>query len=498
MKRGILLVRADATVMSGTGHVMRCLALAQTWQRAGGEVIFAMAQSTVAIRERLQSEQIQIISIDADPASAGDTEQVIRVAQVHNAEWLVVDGYHFDARYVAELQKVGPVLLVDDNGEAEFYSSALVLNQNLHAEAGMYAKKALLTRLLLGPRYALLRTEFMAYQNWMRKVPDRGTRVLLTMGGSDPKDLTPSILSALCNLAVEDLHIRVIVGGSAGNRSAVAEIEDKFPERVELMSNVMNMAGLMAWADIAVAGAGTTCWEMCLMGLPAILVVVADNQEFIAEHLAKAGAAVAAGEAASLDCMYLSQIAARLLEDGPRRAQMSQSARQLVDGLGCERVRAALLDRELNLRPAREDDCQLLFEWAGDPVARAASFHSQSISWADHVNWFSERLRDVDSVIYIGENAAGKPVGLVRFNIGGDGAVLSVNVAPEFRSQGWGRELIAFSIHSLVRAGRVRRIDAFVKPDNYASVRLFEASGFRRAGMEKVADQDALFFKWNA
>jgi ribosomal protein S18 acetylase RimI-like enzyme len=234
------------------------------------------------------------------------------------------------------------------------------------------------------------------------------------------------------------------------------------------------------------------------MGLPAILVVVADNQEFIAEHLAKAGAAVAAGEAASLDCMYLSQIAARLLEDGPRRTQMSQSATQLVDGLGCERVRAALLDRELNLRPAREDDCQLLFEWAGDPVARAASFHSQSISWADHVNWFSERLRDVDSVIYIGENAAGKPVGLVRFNIGGDGAVLSVNVAPEFRSQGWGRELIAFSIHSLVRAGRVRRIDAFVKPDNYASVRLFEASGFRRAGMEKVADQDALLFKWNA
>src|SRR5580698_6241163 len=116
MKRGILLVRADATVTSGTGHAMRCLALAQAWQDSGGDVIFAMAQSTAAIRARLQSEQIKIVAIDAEPGSAFDIQQTVAMALFHNAEWLVVDGYHFNAYYVSELQKVRPVLLLDDNG----------------------------------------------------------------------------------------------------------------------------------------------------------------------------------------------------------------------------------------------------------------------------------------------------------------------------------------------------------------------------------------------
>jgi UDP-2,4-diacetamido-2,4,6-trideoxy-beta-L-altropyranose hydrolase len=498
MKRGILLVRADATITSGTGHVMRCLALAQAWQHAGGDVIFAMAQSTPALGGRLRSEQVQIVAIKAVPGSPEDLLQTIDAAVFHDAEWLVVDGYHFNAHYVSQLQNIRPLLALDDNGEIESYSSELVLNQNVHARAEMYAKRAPRTRLLLGPRYTLLRNEFTAYRNWARKVPERGTRVLVTMGGSDPKDLTPRILAALVDLSINDLQIRAVVGGSAENRSGVAETVERLPGRVEVMSNVENMAELMAWADLAIAGAGTTCWEMCLLGLPAILVVVAENQRFIAEHLATIGAAVNAGPAESLDGLSLAQIAAELLENRDRRVKMSQSSRQLVDGLGSERVRAALLDRELRLRWVRESDRRLLFEWADDPATRAASFHSAAISWEHHARWFAERLQDPQSVIYIGENTADEAVGMVRFQIKGESAVLSVNVAPEFRGQGWGRELIAFSINSLVRERSVRRVDAFVKPDNRSSVRLFEASGFRRAATEQVADQDALLFTWES
>lgn len=497
MKRGILLVRADAAVTSGTGHVMRCLALAQAWQHAGGDVIFAMAQSTVAIQERLRSEPVKVVAIHGVPGSAEDMQQTIDAALFHKAEWLVVDGYHFDAHYVSELQNVLSLLVIDDNGELESYSSELVLNQNVHARAEMYAKRAPRTRLLLGPRYALLRNEFTAYRNWARKVPERGTRILLTMGGSDPQGLTPRILSALADLSIDNLQIRVVVGGSAENRSGVAEKAGRFPGRVEVMSNVANMAESMVWADLAIAGAGTTCWEMCLLGVPAILVVVAENQRFIAEHLARIGAAINAGPAESLDCSFLAQITAELLGSDDRRLEMSQSAMQLVDGLGSDRVRAALLDRELSLRLVRESDCRLLFAWADDPVARAASFHSAAISWENHSRWFAERLQDPQSVIYIGENAADEPVGLVRFQIKGESALLSVNVAPEFRGQGWGKELIAFCTRALVRAYSVRRVNAFVKPDNQASVRLFEASGFRRAGKERVADEDALLFTWD-
>lgn len=496
MKRGILLVRADATVTSGTGHVMRCLALAQAWQHAGGDVTFAMAQSTPAIQERLRSERMKIVALQSAPGSAEDISQTINAALFHNAEWLVVDGYHFNAHFLSELQKVRRLLVLDDNAEIEFYSAELVLNQNVYARAEMYLKRAPCTRLLLGPSYTLLRKEFTTYRDWVRKVRVLGTRVLLTMGGSDPKDLTPRILSALAGLSIDDLQIRVVIGGSAENRSGVTKAAERFPGRVKVMSNVPNMAELMAWADVAIAGAGTTCWEMCLLGVPAVLVVVAGNQRSIAEHMARIGAAVNAGPAESLDCSALAQITAELLENGERRLKMSQSARQLVDGLGSERVRAALLDRELSLRLVRESDCRLLFAWAVDPVARAASFHPAPVSWEDHTRWLAERLQDPQSVIYVGENAVNEAVGVVRFQIKGESAMLSVNVAPEFRGQGWGRELISFSTHSLVRARSVRRVDAFVKPDNQASVRLFEASGFLQAGIERVADQDALLFTW--
>ena len=496
MKRGLLLVRADASVAAGTGHVMRCLALAQAWRRAGGDAIFAMAQSTPAIQERLRSEPVEVVIIQGIPGSADDLRQTIDAALFDGAEWLVLDGYHFGAHYVSQLQNVRPLLLIDDNGELESYSSELLLNQNVHARAEMYSKRAPRTRLLLGPRYTLLRNEFTAYRDWERKVAERGTRVLVTMGGSDPKDLTPRVLAALARLPIDDLQIRVVVSGSAKNRSEVAATAARFPGRVELMSDASVMAELMAWADFAIAGAGTTCWEMCLLGLPAILVVVAGNQRSIAEHLAGIGAAVNAGPAELLDCSTLAHIAAELVENKDRRVRMSQVARRLVDGLGSERVCSALQGRELRLRLVDESDCRLLFEWADDPAARAASFHSAVIPWEEHVSWFAERLRDPRSVIYIGENAAGHPVGLVRFQIQDVRAVMSVNVAPQFRGQGWGRELIAFSLRSLARESTVRRVEAFVKPDNQASLRVFEASGFRLAGQERVADQAALLFTW--
>jgi UDP-2,4-diacetamido-2,4,6-trideoxy-beta-L-altropyranose hydrolase len=496
MSRGIILFRADATVTFGTGHVMRCLALAQVWQEGGGEAAFIMAQSTPSIRERLRSERINVIEIEGEPGGAEDLRQTLNAVRLHNAEWIVVDGYNFHTSYLIELRTLRPLLLIDDNGEIDFYSTDLVLNQNPHARTEMYAKRAPHTRMLLGSQYALLRSEFTAYRSWIRDVALRGKRILLTIGGSDPTDLTPRLLSLLSELPVPELQIRVVVGGSATNLDAVAKIVAKSPDRIEVLSNVSNMAELMAWADLAVAGAGTTCWEMCLLGLPAIVFVVAENQRSVAEHLAKIGAVINAGDAESIGVSDLGRIVGELLEDADRRQRMSRVGTQLVDGLGGQRVRAALVDRQINLRLARPSDCRLLFEWATDPVSRAASFHSSAISWEDHSRWFAERLQDSHSVIYIGERATGEPVGLVRFQMKDDCAVLSVNVAAAFRGRGWGRELIVFCTHALVRDHAVRRILAFVKTDNQASRRLFEASGFRRTGSEQVSGQEALRFTW--
>ena len=338
MERGTLVVRADAGLKIGTGHVMRCLALAQSWRNAGGDAIFALAQSTPAVEDLLRSQKFNVIRVEGTPGSGEDARNFIRIAQAGGADWLVVDGYAFDASYQKQLQSFRPLLAVDDNGLLDYYTADLILNQNAHACAEMYAHCSPNTKVLLGPRYALLRDEFAAYRDWVREIPERGSRLLLTMGGSDAGNFTPRILPLLAELPGNDLRIRVVVGGSAENARAVDAIAARSSGRVEVVRNVRNMAALMAWADLAISGAGTTCWEMCCLGLPAILVVVAENQKGIVEQLAVIGAAENAGCADEIDCAQLAEQCWGLLASKEKRVGLSQIAKQVVDGRGRDRV----------------------------------------------------------------------------------------------------------------------------------------------------------------
>src|SRR6516225_1000484 len=156
-----LLFRTDANVSMGTGHVMRCLALAQAWQDAGGEVAFAMAEATPSIEARLRIARAQIVRLQVAAGSEDDAACTLDAARRHGAGWVVVDGYQFNSDYASSLQSGRlKVLQIDDNGEAGPPSADLVLNQHLHASEALYQSRAPQTRLLLGTRYVLLRREF--------------------------------------------------------------------------------------------------------------------------------------------------------------------------------------------------------------------------------------------------------------------------------------------------------------------------------------------------
>lgn len=490
-----LVVCAECGVQVGTGHVMRCLALAQAWKRAGGAVTFLMPEGLNGIEARIRAEGFRLETL---PQDRGSSAQVfIQAALGTGAPIVVLDGYGFGAPEQSMLSDVGVrVLTVDDYGHASDYPVRWVLNQNAYALAEMYTGTK--ARLLLGPDFALLRDEFLPWMGWKRRIPDRCGKLLITIGGSDPDNASEKILQSFNLVERKDLEIVLVVGGANPHLRDVQVAAERCPVPVRIVQSVQDMPALMAWADVAISGAGGTSYELCYMGLPSLLLIVAENQRRIAARLDQLGVAVNAGMSREFRPESFASVLTALLESRQRREAMSEGGRELVDGLGSERVRAALVDRELELRPARESDCRLLFAWAVDPIARAASFHSAEILWEDHARWFGERLRDRYSIIYIGENRAGEAVGLVRFQISGDRAVLSVNVAPAYRGEGWGRELIAFSIRKLVRTRPVGEIEAFVKPDNQASVRLFQTSGFRLAGKERVAGQDALLFIWES
>jgi UDP-2,4-diacetamido-2,4,6-trideoxy-beta-L-altropyranose hydrolase len=495
MKPGALLIRADASVAIGTGHVMRCLALAQAWQDAGGWATFAMAESTPAIEERLRSESVELVRVDGVPGSRFDSEQLIASARAHVPSWVVVDGYKFGTDYQANLKSGGlKVLFIDDNGHAGHYSADLVLNQNVHASEALYSSRDASTRLLLGPRFALLRREFTSWRGWRREIPVVARRVLVTLGGSDPDNVTKRVVRA--TLAVPSLDATVVVGGNNPHKQQLRELVGA-QQNVQLVENVPNMPELMAKSDVAISGAGTTSLEMCFLGLPALLIVLADNQRPIAEELNRRGVAIDLGEAAEIRSSSLSPCLTDLISSQGTRKAMSERGRELVDGHGAERVVRALRSSVLQIRRATLADCKLLWELASDPAVRASAFSPSSIPWEGHVDWFESKMQTTTCHMLIGE-AQGAVAGQVRIDEqpGGQGEI-DISVTREFRDAGVGSRLIDLAVREIFASTGISRIHAYILPQNPASQRAFENAGFQRAGEEQVKGHRALHYVRN-
>ncbi|MBI3475469.1 MAG: UDP-2,4-diacetamido-2,4,6-trideoxy-beta-L-altropyranose hydrolase [Acidobacteria bacterium] len=494
MNPGTLLIRADATPEMGSGHVMRCLALAQGWREAGGNVVFAMALSTPAVNRRLAEENCRIVEMSVPAGSSDDIAATREVLRVELPSWVVLDGYHFDSAYREAIGRAGVrCMIVDDNGGPGNFSAELVVNQNVHADAALYPQQGRHTWLLLGPRYAMLRREFADRAGSARKVPDVSRKLLVTMGGSDPNEFAPRLLPSLIEGLDREVEIVVVVGGSASGSNAMKIKASSLPARVRVMQDVRNMAELMVWADLAIAAAGTTCWELCCMGLPSIVVEAAENQRLLARTLDTIGSAVNAGPVQDIDCDALAELTGKLLRDPLRRSELSHRAKKLVDGHGVRRV-VTLMTAKLKTRAAEARDCRVLFEWANDPVVRAASFTPDPIPWESHQRWFEGQLGNAGARIFLFEGESGQPVGQVRYQIEGRRATLSVNVDPSLRGQGLGAKVLLLGVEEFFNTTSVDMIDAFVKPSNERSLMLFRTAGFEEKGVSQLRGQDAVWF----
>ncbi len=476
----------------GTGHVMRCLALAQAWQDMGGTVSLLARDLPAALAARCGEEGVTVLPFDP---VAPDGEQTAAAARA--ADWTVLDGYHFDAAFGEALARAARrLLVVDDLGLPVPGAAALVLNQNITADAGLYPPAAGGAGLLLGCRFALLRREFRAPPP-VRDFAEPCRRVLVTLGGSDPQQVTGRVIAALRTLP--GMEARIIVGAVNPRLEELRALCAESDGRLEILAGVRNMVPLMDWAQMAVSAGGTSVLELASRALPTLLITVADNQAAICALLAEAGVMRHAGWHHELDVSTLAAMMQGLAEDGPRRARMAELGRALVDGLGAVRVAGEMLARQaaegIRLRRATLDDARLLLDWANDPVTREVSFQSGVIAWETHLPWLERRLASAQSLLLIAEESAGVPLGMVRFDIGdaaAAGATISINLAPAQRGRGLGPALILLGCRELRRAHGEMEIHAFIKPGNAASVRAFERAGFQPAAPADVAGQAAL------
>lgn len=310
--------RTDASLQIGTGHVMRCLTLADALRERGasctfvcrphpGHLLALIAQrghQALALPELQEGAQRNHNGTAHGhwlgthwATDAQDTQRALSDRTVgQTVDWLVVDHYALDARWEEALRPQAQRIMAIDDLADRPHACDLLLDQNLGRKEADYGGLLKGTTTLLGPHYALLRPEFAALraQSLARRQANlQLRRLLITMGGVDKDNATGQVLAALqsCSLPA-DLRVTVVMGPHAPWLAQVQAQATQMPWPTEVLVGVDNMAQLMAESDLAIGAAGSTSWERCCLGVPTIQVALAQNQEAIAQALSRAGAAL--------------------------------------------------------------------------------------------------------------------------------------------------------------------------------------------------------------
>ena len=332
--------RADADAETGAGHLMRCLTLAWAWQAAGNRAVLLTATANRRLLQRVTDTGVEIVEL-GDHFVLGPA---VEWAGTRHGCWVILDGYGFDEDCHLRLKDAGArVLVIDDWVRLPRYHCDVLLDQNFGAEGRDYLVDEGCA-VLLGPRFALVAPEFAARAAESEPVTGARTRLLVTMGGADPQNQTAKALDALSGVDEDELEVTVAIGAANRHAAEIRRRVDSIPG-CRLEEDARDMPELMARADVAVSASGTTCWELACMGVPSVLVVLAENQRPAAEALDAAGVFVNAGWHEDVSPDDISRALHSLLRHPGTRAKMRERAQRLVDGRGAGRVVAAMMEQ---------------------------------------------------------------------------------------------------------------------------------------------------------
>jgi len=360
-----IIFRVDASIQIGTGHVMRCLTLADALSESGAEVQFICRKHTGNLIMYIQSKGYIVHTLETPKTTSPtviqtkcemelqlyhanwlgvsqekDSQESKPIMQNFQPDWLVVDHYSINKVWQTELKGTYQKLMViDDLADREHQCDLLLdqtygrLSQDYH---GLVPANC---QMLLGSQYALLRPEFAKWREFSlkrRAVQSQFKKLLITMGGVDPDNVTSRVLDVLktCDLS-KDLEIMVVMGATAPHLDTVKNQAEGMPYKTKVKVNVDNMAEIMANADLAIGASGATTWERCCLGLPSIQIVLAKNQELIAQNLQKKNISKVINDVSQL-CPALASVERKL-------KIYTKKSSEILEGLGIKLVVKALL-----------------------------------------------------------------------------------------------------------------------------------------------------------
>lgn len=361
-----VLVRTDASYRIGSGHVMRCLALAAELQNRGDKVFFVCRESPGWLGELVKDSGHTLFSLPRGSLEEGqcqdyfswlgeppdvDARQTIELcAKAGPFDWLIIDHYAIDILWEQKLRCCSEKIMVIDDLINRHHDCDLLLNQNL--QIGFQKSYSSLLpehcEQLLGPKFALLRSTFRKKRLTNFKRKSEWPRLFVFLGGSDPDDYTSLVIRALELLPVGSISADIVVGAS-NSKAETLRLRCNGIPGLNFYQQVPDIEELMAQADLAICSAGCVTWERSCLGLPAITLAIAENQSTIGINAAEAGLSLHLGDAKDLEAKEIASAIAGLLDSKGDLTRMSSIGLSLVDGLGVSRVVCAMIKRPLNV-----------------------------------------------------------------------------------------------------------------------------------------------------
>jgi UDP-2,4-diacetamido-2,4,6-trideoxy-beta-L-altropyranose hydrolase len=484
-----IVFRVDASLEIGIGHVMRCLTLAESLKLKGANVEFICRTHKGNLIEKIQTKGFNVFKLDKaiennydgklshshwlGTTQQQDAEECEDILQQIKPDWIIVDHYGIDEDWQKKLQNYCNKLMVIDDLADRKHQCNILLDQTFGRQKLDYEN---LTpkwcTLLLGSQYALLRPEFAALRKFSVEHRNNSEfkRVLVTMGGVDPDNVTEQVLDELekCHLP-SDTKVTVVMGEIAPHLESVKTKVSVLSYKAEVNVNVENMAEIMANVDVAIGATGATTWERCCLGLPSIQMVMANNQVNIGSELESIRAVVLFNDIRHL-CEKIESIQHNY-------KKMTYIGLSLTNGKGSSMVTKHLygngITTNVDLRPVKMQDIDFIYNIQTEEVRRFFK-NTKVPSKEEHKVWFENKFKSNDSVLFIicvDESNAG----VIRLDgIDVDEVEISIIVSSEYSRRGVGRSALKIIIDSFAQI----KIKAVINVKNIPSIKLFEESGF--------------------
>ena len=354
---GQIFFRTDASYFYGTGHLMRCLTLADALRERVCKVSFVCRELPGNMIEYVETKGYKVyrlpylegekneVSGDLNHSDwlgvdwrkdALETKTIIKKDGC--TDWLVVDNYALDRRWEEQMRPFAKRIMVIDDSANRRHDCDILLDQNYNINVNRY-NGFIPDRCikLLGTEYALLRPQFRKARESLKKDTDKVKRILVFMGGADPTNETGKVLKAVKLFNRDNIAVDVVIGASNPFKNEIETIVKQMPNTT-CYFGVNNMAELMTVADLGIGASGTSTWERCCLGLPSLVMILADNQKDIAEELEKEGVVVNIGWHEDVTEKDIRDALKHLLIEPEKRKSMGLKGKEMVDGNGAKRV----------------------------------------------------------------------------------------------------------------------------------------------------------------